>query len=571
MPYVDALYSAKTNKIYIAERRDGERVLKEEPCEQVLYYDHPSGTHRTIFGDACKRFSTPNSQKFRKELGKLKERNTPVYESDINPVFRYLSENYLDQPAPELNVGFFDIETDFHPTRGFAPTDDTFNAITAITIYLSWIGRNITLALAPPTICHEAAKEIGEGFEDTLVFDNEKELLTTFLDVIDDVDVFSGWNSEGYDIPYVVNRIAVVLGKEATKKLCLWGQFPRERLYKKFGKEFKTYDLVGRTHLDYLILYQKHNTQQLHSYKLDFVGEIEVGEHKTQYDGTLDDLYKKDFRRFIEYNRQDVMLLVKIDKKRKFIELSNQLAHTNGVLLKTTVGSVALVEQAIINSMHAMGFVVPDRKAKAKPSFDELISGEDLISEKAPVVGAYVAKPKAGIQREVGCIDINSLYPSTIRAINMSPETIYGQLRPDLTTAFLEKRIAEGYDRAEAWEGVFNALEVDEVFNRSEVIIHVDFEDGTSREMTGAEIDDMIRDPVVQVCLSANGTIFKTDRDGIIPILLKEWYSERQSMQALEADMATLSADGYAIDNELALLLASDTNFELDGKMVSRQ
>jgi DNA polymerase elongation subunit (family B) len=405
---------------------------------------------------------------------------------------------------------------------------------------------------------------IGEKFEDTMIFDDEAEMLSSFLYLIEDVDVLSGWNSEGYDIPYLVNRVKRLLGNEASKRFCLWDQFPRTREYLKFGKAFNTYDLVGRVHLDYLLLYQKHNPQQLHSYRLDYVAEIEVGDNKVPYEGTLDDLYKKDFEKFIDYNRQDVALLVKIDAKRKFIELANQIAHSNCVLLKTTMGSVALVEQAIINEMHNLGFVVPDRvreekqeslRPKLAPAEDD-DEDEDEDDERTPVVGAYVAKPKTGIHREVACVDINSLYPSCIRALNMSPETIFGQVRPDETMALVHERIAAGVPRAEAWEGLFCTLEVSHMMDRDDAQLTVDFEDGSTVVMTGSQLYDLVYDPASSLCITANGTLFRTDKEGIIPQLLAQWYSERQSMQAKEAAFK-IAAGGVEIDDELAVLLAN--------------
>ena len=93
---------------------------------------------------------------------------------------------------------------------------------------------------------------------------------------------------------------------------------------------------------------------------------MEVGENKTVYEGTLDQLYNNDFKKFIEYNRQDVALLDKLDKKLKFIDLSNELAHANTVLLQTTMGAVAVTEQAIINEAHHRGLQVPNRVHREK-------------------------------------------------------------------------------------------------------------------------------------------------------------------------------------------------------------
>lgn len=559
--FVDAIHDRDKDQIRVVERIDGERVYNDLDAEYVFYYEHPSGSFRTIFDEPCKKFVTNSNKKFRKELLRVSDpkfgKPRRIFESDINPVFRALATHYRGAPTPKLNVAFFDIEVEFDPKIGFAPPTDPFNRVNAISIYCGWVEKLITLVLLPPTLTLDEGQAICDQFEDTFLFTDERELLKSFLTIIDDADVLSGWNSEGFDIPYLVNRIIRILGMDYAKQLCLWGRAPRERMMMQFKREVQTYDLVGRVHLDYLALYKKHNPQQLHSYRLDYVGEIEVGENKVPYEGTLDDLFRKEFKRFIEYSRQDTLLLPKIDAKKKFIELANQIAHANCVILKTTMGSVALVEQAIINDMHEMGFVVPDRKR----TLDEragIVEDEDDDEDdegKTPVVGAYVAKPKVGLHEHIGAIDLNSLYPSTIRALNMSPETIVGQVSQDLTMALIEQRIASGIPRAEAWDGIFHTLEYGHIFERSGVPIRIDFDDGTTKTRSGREWYDYIFDPKNKLCITANGTLFRTDKDGMIPLLLAKWYAQRKQMQA-EAKKFYGLAKGVDIDAELAAALS---------------
>lgn len=547
MTYVDAFHlrddEQNIDKVVVVENVNGERVYREFPTDYVFYYEHSSGSYTSIYDDKCEKFHTNSSKKFNAAL-KKKRTEGKVFESDIKPVFRLLADKYSNADVPSLNIGFFDIEADFHPVKGYAPTSDPFNAITAITIYLSHLKTNYTLALCPPTLSFEDAQKIGRKFDNTVIFDSEIEMLELFLDVVEPVDVLTGWNSVAYDVPYLVNRIERVMGRNATARLCLWNQFPRAKeTHDKFGRTVNTYDLAGRVHLDYMDLYKKHNQQQQQSYALNAIGESEVGEIKVPYEGTLDDLYKKDFLKFIEYSRQDVMLLVKIDAKKLFISLANQIAHANCVLLSTTMGTVTLIEQAVINEMHQRGYVVPDRRPK-----------NDDDGEQAPIVGAYVADPKAGLHYQIGCVDINSLYPSTIRALNMSPETIYGQIRMHLTTKLVDDRIASGIGRAEAWEGIFQILEMDEFHNRSEMMLEIDFEDGTFAKMTAAELHDLIFEENSNLCISANGTIFRTDKEGIIPALFAKWYAERKVMQAKQREYAE-EKNGLEISEELAKLL----------------
>ena len=519
MSYVDAFYNRDADIINIVERdTNGKRQFKEYPARYVFYYADPRGKYQSIYGDQLQRVTCKNVKDFHKEQ-KIYS-NKKLFESDVNPIFRCLEDNYLNQDPPKLNVAFFDIEVDFDPERGYASPEDAFMPITSIAVHLQWLDTLICFAIPPKTMNMEEAKEAIKGIPDTYLFDSEAELLDAFLDLIQDADILTGWNSEGFDIPYTVNRVIKTLSKDDTRRFCLWDQLPKKREYEKFGRKSVTYDLIGRVHLDSLELYRKYTYEERHTYRLDAIGEQEIGENKTVYEGTLDQLYNNDFRTFIEYNRQDTALLDKLDKKLKFIDLANVVAHENTVLLQTTMGAVAVTEQGIINEAHKRGFIVPNR-IRREPGSE-------------PAAGAYVAYPKKGIHSWIGSVDINSLYPSAIRALNMGPETIVGQLRQDYTKNYIDEQMVRNKKSfAAAWEGQFGSLEYELVMEKNvskEIII--DWEDGNEDTLTGAQIHDLIFESNQPWMLSANGTIFTYEKEGIIPGLLKRWYAERKEMQA---------------------------------------
>jgi len=532
LSYVDAVHSRDEDRIYVVERGvDGKRHYTEYPANYVFYYSDPKGKYRSIYNEPLSRFSTRKRTEFEKE--RRVHGNKKIYESDVNVVFRCLSENYLKVDAPKLHTCFFDIEVDFDPLKGFSPTSDPFNPVTAISMYLDWQDLLVTLCIPPKHMSNETALEITSKYENCLLFKNEKEMFDTFFELIEDADVLTGWNSEGYDIPYMVNRVTRVMSKDDTRKFCLLGQMPKPRKYERYGKEETTYDLVGRVHMDYLQLYKKYNYESRHSYKLDAIGEMEVGENKTQYEGTLDQLYNKDWEKFLEYNRQDTMLLVKIHNKLKFLELANQLAHENTVLLPTVMGSVAMIEMAIFNEAHERGLIVPDKKRKVENAEDE-----------QQAAGAFVATPKRGMHEWVGAVDINSLYPSVIRALNMAGETIVAQIRQTLTDQYMKekalklgaakKRAKEGDEVGGAilWENLFACLEYSAVMNQERgTMLILDYEDGRSEEMSAAEVWKLIFDSHKPWMLSANGTIFSYEQEGVVPGLLTRWYSDRKAMQ----------------------------------------
>lgn len=519
MSYIDAIWNRDKDIIHVVERDPkAGRKFHDYPARYVFYYPDQKGKYKSIFGDALSRVSAKTFKEFTKEQRIYS--NYRLFESDINPVFRCLEENYLGKESPKLNIAFFDIEVDFNPERGYASPEDAFMPITAIAVHLQWLDTLVCLAVPPKTLSMDQATELVKEFPNTILFETEAELLDTFLNLIEDADIISGWNSEGFDVPYTVNRVTKVLSKEDTRRFCLWGQLPKKREYEKYGKAAVTYDFVGRVHLDSLELYRKYTYEERHTYRLDAIGELEVGESKTVYEGTLDQLYNNDFRKFIEYNRQDCALLDKLDKKLKFIDLANNIAHENTVLLQTTMGAVAVTEQAIVNEAHHRGLIVPSRARKAEQGDTQ-------------AAGAYVAYPKKGIHDWIGSMDINSLYPSVIRALNMGPETVVGQLRQDYTKEEIEKKVAAGHSFAAAWEGKFGSTEYEWVMSQDRSHdITIDWENGTTDVMSGAQIYELIFNSGKPWMLSANGTIFTHEFEAVIPGLLARWYKERKELQA---------------------------------------
>jgi DNA polymerase elongation subunit (family B) len=546
--YVDAVIDQKSERIHVVERTsDGKRQYREFPVNYTLYYTDPKGKYRSIYGDPLSRFTTRKKSEFEKE--RRIHSSKKLFESDVSPTFRCLADNYLGAEPPKLHTVFFDIEVDWSE-KGWARPNDPFSPVTAIALYMDWLDQIVCLAIPPKHMSDETAQESVSEFPNTFLFRSEIELFETFFDLIQDADILTGWNSEGFDIPYMVNRVTRIMSKDDTRKFCLLNQLPKLRTYERFGKEEQTYDLVGRIHMDYLQLYKKYNYESRHSYSLDAIGEMEVGETKTPYEGTLDQLYNRDFKEFIRYNRQDTMLVVKIHNKLKFLDLANAIAHENTVLLPTVMGSVAMIEMAIINEAHSKGMIVPD---KSRPDHDEMAAA-----------GAYVADPKPGLHKWVGAIDIASMYPSTIRALNMSPETIVGQVRQTRTEQFLSEKASKlakekrNYDEDDdlemsslLWEGLFGSLEYTSVMNQERgTTLTVDFEDGRSVEMSAAEVWDFIFNSNNPYTLSANGTIFRTDTEGVIPGLLTKWFDERKIMRGLISTGKKL-LDGIYIPEEL--------------------
>jgi len=151
-------------------------------------------------------------------------------------------------------------------------------------------------------------------------------------------------------------------------------------------------------------------------FTLDNIGEVEGCGHKIHYDGTLKDLYLKDWQKFIEYNIRDVDLVKRIEDKCKM------------VILARTITSFGLSQYPTIYS--SISYLIGSVISFAKTEMNRVMCS--YVGEKKHFdgfEGAFVFPTQKGIYRKgIGCIDFASLYPSNIRSINASPETYRGKV-----------------------------------------------------------------------------------------------------------------------------------------------
>lgn len=569
--YIDAYMERKRTGdiLHVAERKNGKRILRQLDPVYEYYVESPTGEHKTIYGTNAKHLEFETQSQMNKSVEQHKNEGLRIFESDCNITFKTLAREYMGKGSPDLNVAFFDIETDFHKKFGYAPPSDPFNRVTAISLYQSWTGKDYVLTL-PPTdmemyeaqdIVRQLNEETNDPNSTVILYTDEKEMFMEFFSLIDDSDVISGWNSEFFDIPYMVNRTKKIFNEATTARWCLWNKKPNAREADNFGKTVVTYDLIGRVHLDYLALYKKHAGQVEQSYKLDYIAEKVTKENKVSYEGSLDKLYREDYITFLRYSKQDSILLKKIDAKCDFINLHNRLAHKECVLISTTMGSVALIDTAIINLAHSRGEVVFNKAPKDDIELDPEMEyyGEEGDEEdekiSAKAAGAWVQDPVLGLVSDLGCTDFNSLYPTVLRTLGMSTECILGQLRQDYTDAYLAAKVQEQKAKSKskafepdwtaAWHGLFAAVEFTMVHEKSDKTLIVDLEDGSSFNATGKELYDIIFAEDSTIVLSANGTLFDKSKYGVIPDILTQWYSERKAQQKMVIDYKHMYSDGW--------------------------
>ena len=105
MPYVDAIYDIKTDKIHVSERVDGNRVLKIFKPKYEFFYDDVSGRHKSIYGNPVKKVHAKSRDDFKRKKNSYFGKQ--LYESDINVIHKCLEETYKGQNSPKLHTVLF--------------------------------------------------------------------------------------------------------------------------------------------------------------------------------------------------------------------------------------------------------------------------------------------------------------------------------------------------------------------------------------------------------------------------------------------------------------------------------
>lgn len=391
---------------------DGNRVVTKCSYNPYMYTETKlKGAGKTLFGTNVKKHSFKNQYERSKYIKNLS--TSRVFEN-INCDQQFLIDQFWkEHEKPEftqhkLRIFYLDIET-YSPGE-FPVPEIAKDEINVITIYDTLSEKFYTWGTKKTT------KNI-----DNCIYkycETEKILLESFLGYLqlNYPDIITGWNSEFFDIPYLINRTSRVLGEMEIEKFS-----PERNVYKRsltglFGKEQIKWYISGISCVDYLDVYKKFSVGLRPSYKLDAIAELEVGEKKVDYGNTnLSSLADDDWQTFVEYNVQDVNLLLRMEDKLRYLELLRMLAYVGLTSIQSAMGTLSVITGAIVIKGRQNELIIPT-----------FVKYRD--SEAQKYEGAYVGEPKRGFQESIISFDANSLYPNTMITLNLSPETKIGKI-----------------------------------------------------------------------------------------------------------------------------------------------
>ena len=222
-------------------------------------------------------------------------------------------------------------------------------------------------------------------------------------------DIITGWNTDFFDMPYLVRRIQRELGDTFANKMSPWGVINERKTFIK-GNEEIHYDIHGISQLDYLQLYKKFTYSKQESYRLDYIAEQELGDKKKENPGeSFKDFYTNHWQEFVEYNIQDVELVDRMEDKMRLIELCLTMAYNAKINYEDVFSQVRMWDAIIYNHLRERKIVIPAKGFSSKAEQFE---------------GAYVKDPIVGQHKWLASFDLNSLYPHLIMQYNISPETL---------------------------------------------------------------------------------------------------------------------------------------------------
>jgi len=392
------------NTILVREYKKGQRVNRKVKYSPTLYVPVQKKTnYKTLEGKYADAYPFDTIKDAKKFIEQYKQQPHLVFGLD-RFAYTYLSDSYpnsVDWDVDKILTVTIDIET--KAENGFPDPQLANEEMLSITIKNQTTKKLVVWGLG----------DFKNDREDITYINcsNENELLAEFMVFWTKhyPDVLTGWNTEFFDVPYLINRITKVLGEDRAREFSPWGLISSRTVYS-HGRNQQVYDVTGIANLDYLQLYRKFTYTNQESYALNHIAFVELGQKKNEnpYD-TFKDWYTKDYQSFLEYNIVDVELVDRLEDKMKLLELCLTMAYEAKVNYEDVFGQVKYWDVLIHNYLKKKNIVIPQKSHSTKAEKFE---------------GAYVKEPQVGMHKWVMSFDLNSLYPHLIMQYNLSPETL---------------------------------------------------------------------------------------------------------------------------------------------------
>ncbi|NBO22629.1 DNA polymerase, partial [bacterium] len=459
----------KGNRILVRGYKNGKRFTDTVAFKPSLFVrTSTESKYKTLSGVSVKKAKFETLYECREFLDQYRElEDCPIY-GNTDFITQYLMETYKDEVVYDLSqikVAFLDLECESE--NGFPDLENPNERINLITLRID--GINYVISLHPVVL------------PDCKVYveDTEKDLIARIFEILqkEDVDVLTGWNIRLFDIPYIMGRAKLFFDEKELMAFMPFNMF-KERMIKIGQRDYKIFDLLGYTTLDYLDLYKKFSGSNQESYALNFIARVELDEQKLDYSeySSMREFYTQNFQRFAEYNVQDALLVEKLDNKLKLLDLAISIAYEAKITFDIVFFATRIWETICCDHLLKQNIVPPLKTKYAKD--DQFI-------------GAFVKEVEPGLYKNIVSFDATSLYPSIIMGWNISPETC------------VENKVC---------------------FSAENFLPSTESSD-SQRETIAQAIEDA---ETADTALACNGSTFMRSKRGFIPLLIETTFNQRQ-------------------------------------------
>ncbi len=496
---------------------------------------------KSIYGDNVEKL-TFSSYKNYSQYQKI---NFDILENKVPPQIQFLTELYseMEIELPSLHICYLDIET---PHNNGFPNVIKVPAPIVLIAVVDETEKRTVFGIGEYNGEHKKKVKYIEC-------DSEMELLNVFFNWMqkEQFDVITGWNIlsdskmnkyGGFDIPYIIRRSVKIFGENGSnhKKL---SPINKVKIWETKGLKEGIYnvDIAGVSIIDYLGLYKWFTFNNLESFRLDYVAETELEQHKLDYSeyDTMWDFYKNDWDKFVDYCIHDSDLVLELEQKCGYLSLAQMLTCYCGCQMKSFNSSVPLIEGLMLKYFRNNNLCAPKLKGGTQKWFP----------------AAYVKEPHIGMHKDVVDLDIASSYPTHIIILNMSLETYVGRIigfDPDIkhTTGISVNGGTQHTREYKTGTGIHDPLHegrpiYDIIVNHTRNQEYPPFimltEDGyvnyTNKRLH--IFNKALKRKLINI--APNGAIFKTKYKGVIAKVEQDTYNERVAQKALKSKYKDLS------------------------------
>jgi len=482
------------NTIFVRGFDDGERFQRKYTYSPYLFISSAAETgYKDIHENHVKQidFSNINEAKdFIKQYDEVS--GMRIYGYD-RWQYMYIYDNYRKVVPDISKINIVGLDIEVASDDGFPEPDVAEKEVTAITLKR----RNLTVVLGCGDFEHDMENLYYIKCKDEIT------LLRKFLKIWNemDVDVVTGWNTEFFDIPYLVNRITRLIDEETANRMSPWNIL-RPYSVTVGTKTQSSYEMLGISNLDYLAVYKKFQLSPRESYRLDYIAEIELGEKKIDYSeySNLYALYKENFQKFIEYNIRDVDLIFNLEDKLGYMNVIFALTYDSGCNYNDGLSTLTIWDTIIHNYLMDQRIVIPIKNNERR--------------DAPQIAGGFVKDPIVGMHDWVMSFDLNSLYPHLIMQYSIGPDTNVSKQNLINWHSNLKSSNIDENEKRELMDSIEKALQVSSSVTVDDLIdkkYDLDFLKKLNLNMT------------------ANGQFYRTDKTGFLSDLMKNMYDDRVS------------------------------------------